>query len=93
MYRVLKRDGVEVDFDVSKISAAIEKAFIACEKKYHPTVVDMLALGRETAPPEIVVVPVGEGEIDTRLDAVGPVCVQDLLGDVGPGIRMEGTLL
>ena len=44
MYRVLKRDGVEVDFDVSKISAAIEKAFIACEKKYHPTVVDMLAL-------------------------------------------------
>ena len=27
MYRVLKRDGVTVDFDISKISAAIIKAF------------------------------------------------------------------
>ena len=44
MYRVVKRDGVNVDFDVSKISAAIEKAFIACEKQYHPSVIDMLAL-------------------------------------------------
>ncbi len=32
MYRVMKRDGVVVDFNVSKISAAIEKAFIGCEK-------------------------------------------------------------
>ena len=44
MYRVMKRDGVVVDFDVSKISAAIEKAFIGCNKQYHPSVVDMLAL-------------------------------------------------
>ncbi len=44
MYRVLKRDGVVVDFDVSKISEAIKKAFIACDKQYHPTVIDMLAL-------------------------------------------------
>ena len=44
MYRVMKRDGVIVDFDVSKISAAIEKAFIGCEKQYHPSIVDMLAL-------------------------------------------------
>ena len=44
MYRVLKRDGVNVDFDVSKISSAIEKAFIACERQYHPSVIDMLAL-------------------------------------------------
>ena len=44
MYRVLKRDGGTVDFDVSKISAAIEKAFVGCEKQYHPTVIDMLAL-------------------------------------------------
>ncbi len=44
MYRVMKRDGVVVDFNVSKISAAIEKAFIGCEKQYHPSVIDMLAL-------------------------------------------------
>ncbi|MBO4864134.1 MAG: ribonucleoside triphosphate reductase [Eubacterium sp.] len=44
MYRVLKRDGVVVDFDVSKISQAIEKAFVGCDKQYHPTVIDMLAL-------------------------------------------------
>ena len=44
MYRVSKRDGVVVDFNVTKISAAIEKAFIACEKQYHPSVIDMLAL-------------------------------------------------
>ena len=44
MYRVLKRDGVIVEFDVSKISAAIEKAFVGCEKQYHPSVIDMLAL-------------------------------------------------
>ena len=44
MYQVLKRDGVTVDFDVSKISAAIEKAFVGCDKQYHPTIIDMLAL-------------------------------------------------
>ena len=44
MYRVVKRDGAIVDFNVAKISAAIEKAFVACDKKYHPTVIDMLAL-------------------------------------------------
>ena len=44
MYRVSKRDGVQVDFNVAKISAAIEKAFIACNKQYHPSVIDMLAL-------------------------------------------------
>ena len=44
MYRVSKRDGVVVDFNVSKISAAIEKAFVACNKQYHPSVIDMLAL-------------------------------------------------
>ncbi|MCR5625201.1 MAG: ribonucleoside triphosphate reductase [Lachnospiraceae bacterium] len=44
MYQVLKRDGVVVDFDVAKISAAIEKSFIGCEKQYHPSVIDMLAL-------------------------------------------------
>lgn len=44
MYQVLKRDGGVVDFDVSKISAALTKAFVATGKQYHPSVIDMLAL-------------------------------------------------
>ncbi len=44
MYKVMKRDGQMVDFDVAKISAAIEKAFIGCNKQYHLSVIDMLAL-------------------------------------------------
>ncbi|MCF0145758.1 MAG: ribonucleoside triphosphate reductase, partial [Eubacterium sp.] len=44
MYRVTKRDGVEVDFNIAKISAAIEKAFNACGRQSHPSVIDMLSL-------------------------------------------------
>ena len=44
MYQVLKRDGMTVEFDISKISAAMIKAFEACGKQYHPTVINMLAL-------------------------------------------------
>lgn len=44
MYQVTKRDGAVVEFEISKISAAITKAFIALEKQYHPSVIDMLAL-------------------------------------------------
>ena len=44
MYRVVKRDGKTVDFDISKISAAIVKAFEALEKQYHSSVIDLLAL-------------------------------------------------
>ncbi|MBO4896884.1 MAG: ribonucleoside triphosphate reductase [Clostridia bacterium] len=44
MYKVMKRNGKLVDFDISKISAAIAKAFDALDKNSHPTVIDMLAL-------------------------------------------------
>ena len=44
MYRVLKRDGITVEFEISKISAAIVKAFEALNKNYHPSVINMLAL-------------------------------------------------
>ena len=36
MYQVLKRDGGTVEFEISKISAAMIKAFEALEKQYHP---------------------------------------------------------
>ena len=44
MYRVLKRDGEKVDFNISKISQAITKAFEAQNKEYHPSVIDMISL-------------------------------------------------
>lgn len=44
MYRVKKRDGSIVEFDVSKISAAITKAFDALGRQRHPGVIDMLVL-------------------------------------------------
>jgi len=44
MYRVAKRDGKVVDFNLSKISDAITKAFDACEMQYHPDVIDFLSL-------------------------------------------------
>ena len=44
MYQVVKRDGKVTEFEISKISKAITKAFEALEKQYHPSVIDMLAL-------------------------------------------------
>ncbi|MGI6711027.1 MAG: ribonucleoside triphosphate reductase [Bacilli bacterium] len=44
MYRVVKRDGKVVDFDLTKISNAIEKAFVAKEREYHHDILEMLAL-------------------------------------------------
>ena len=44
MYQVVKRDGKVTDFEISKISGAITKAFEALDKQYHPSVIDMLAL-------------------------------------------------
>ncbi len=44
MYQVIKRDNSIADFDISKISTAITKAFDACEKQYNPDVIDLLAL-------------------------------------------------
>ena len=44
MYQVVKRDGKITEFEISKISKAITKAFEALEKQYHPSVIDMLAL-------------------------------------------------
>ncbi len=44
MYQVTKRDGSMAGFEISKISAAITKAFEAQQKQYHPTIIDLLAL-------------------------------------------------
>ena len=44
MYQVVKRDGKVTEFEISKISKAITKAFEALEKQYHPSVIDMISL-------------------------------------------------
>ncbi len=44
MYRVTKRDGKVAEFDISKISQAIKKAFEACDRQYNDNIIDFLAL-------------------------------------------------
>ena len=44
MFQIIKRDGKVVDFDLSKISGAIEKAFVAQKREYNSQIIDMLAL-------------------------------------------------
>ena len=76
MYMVTKRDGTKAAFDVSKISAAITKAFEAQQKQYHPSVIDMLAL-RVTAE--------FEPKIKDGLIAVEDIqdCVEKVLSEAG----------
>ena len=44
MYQVQKRDGKVVDFDIAKITKAIQLAFESQDKQSHPSVIDFLAL-------------------------------------------------
>ena len=44
MYRVTKRDGALVEFNLTKISDAMKKAFDACKRQYNDDIIDFLAL-------------------------------------------------
>ena len=44
MYQVLKRDGKVSDFNLSKISNAITRAFDAVDRQYNTSIIDLLAL-------------------------------------------------
>lgn len=44
MYKVIKRDGSIVPFDISKIALALTKAFEAGNKQFTPNIIDFLAL-------------------------------------------------
>ncbi len=44
MYRVKKRDGRAVDFDIKRVSNAIKKAFMGCQREYNNDVIDMISL-------------------------------------------------
>ena len=76
MYQVSKRDGSVAEFEISKISAAISKAFAALEKNSHPSVIDMLAL-RVTAS--------FEAKVQNGLIAVEDIqdCVEQVLSEAG----------
>ena len=76
MYQVVKRDGKVTEFEISKISKAITKAFEALEKQYHPSVIDMLAL-RVTAEYEPLIRD-GKITVETIQD-----CVEKVLSEAG----------
>ena len=76
MYQVVKRDGKVAEFEISKISKAITKAFEALEKQYHPSVIDMLAL-RVTAEYEPMIRD-GQIAVETIQD-----CVEKVLSEAG----------
>ena len=80
MYQVRKRDGEIVDFNISKISVAIEKAFKAMDKQYNQNVIDFLAL-KVTADFEGKI---KDGLIDVEAvqDSVEAVLIQAGYGDV-----------
>ncbi len=44
MFQVIKRDGKVVEFELSKISDAVAKAFDACEKHYNTDIIDLISL-------------------------------------------------
>ncbi len=43
-YQVIKRDGEKSEFNITKIAAAIQKAFEAQKRETHPNIIDFLAL-------------------------------------------------
>lgn len=80
MYQVVKRDGAVASFDISKISAAIGKAFKALEKQSNPDIIDLLAL-RVTSHYESKI---EDGRIDVEAiqDSVESVLIETGYADV-----------
>jgi len=80
MYQVIKRDGKVADFNISKISAAITKAFEAQNKQYHPSIIDLLAL-KVTSDFESKIVD-GKIAVEDVQDSVESVLIQAGYADV-----------
>ena len=80
MYKVVKRDGQIVDFQLGKISIAIKKAFDAQNKLYNQDIIDFLAL-KVTADfePKIKDALI---EVEEIQDSVEAVLIQAGYGDV-----------
>jgi len=80
MYKVVKRDGKQVEFDINKISQAIAKAFEAQDKQSHPSVIDMIAL-KVTADFESKIKD-GFIAVEDIQDSVESVLIQAGYGDI-----------
>lgn len=80
MYQVVKRDGSVVQFDISKISSAIGKAFKALDKQYNQNIIDLLAL-KVTSDYEPKITD-GVISVETIQDSVEIVLIQAGYADV-----------
>lgn len=80
MFRVVKRNGDVVDFNIEKISNVIKKAFDAKEKEYNQSIIDLLAL-RVTADFEPKIKN-GLIEVEEVQDSVESVLIQAGYADV-----------
>lgn len=80
MYKVVKRDGKITDFDISKISAAIGKAFEATGTPYNQDIIDLLAL-RVTADYQKKIHD-GKVNVEDIQDSVEAVLVQAGYADI-----------
>lgn len=79
--KVIKRNGGTVDFNIKKISNAIKKAFDATNKKYHPSVVELLAL-RATSDFENKISDEGTITVEAIQDSVEKVLSESGYADV-----------
>ena len=80
MYTVLKRNGKPAEFDLSKISGAITKAFETLDKQFTPNIIDFLAL-KVTADFEPKIKN-GVIEVEDIQDSVESVLIQAGYADV-----------
>ena len=74
MFTVVKRDGKKADFDLNKISKAIEQAFVATGNEFTSEIIDLLAL-RVTADFQKKIEN-GEIHVETIQDSVETVLEQ-----------------
>ncbi len=81
MYRVIKRDGKNAEFDLTKIKKAIQSAFDACNKLYNEDVLDFLAL-KVTADFEPKIKEDGTISVEKIQDSVETVLIKAGYDDV-----------
>ncbi len=80
MYQVVKRDGTVVPFNISKITAAIGKAFDALNKPYNADIIDLLAL--KVTSDYTPKIENGKIDVEAIQDSVESVLVQAGYADV-----------
>ena len=80
MYKVIKRDNQIADFNISKITGAIESAFQSIDKQYNKSVIELLAI-RVTSDFEAKIIE-GMVSVEDIQDSVEVVLIQAGYADV-----------